>query len=81
MTTKAKPVPRAFDPRSAAPTLAYSGSGSIRGIPARDLSDADLARAAWEAADPRPASVLDVTDAAIAFIRDELIATGIYQEA
>lgn len=77
---KAKPETRAFDPRSAAPTLTYSGSGAIAGIPARDLSDADLARVAWEASDPRPATVLDVPDADIAAARDHLIATGIYVE-
>ncbi len=66
-----------FDPRSAAPTLFHTG-GVLGGVPARDLSDADLARLAFEASDPRPATVLDVPAKDIAAIRDRLVESGIY---
>lgn len=69
-----------FDPRSAAPTLRHLG-GIAGGVPARDLSDADLARLAFESVprEERPASVLDVPAAAIAAIRDSLVGTGKYE--
>lgn len=79
---KAQPAPRAFDPRSAAPTLAYTGGPdgfpALRGVPARDLSDADLARIAYEEAEIRPASPLGVTDSDLAALRDRLVGTGLY---
>jgi len=67
-----------FDPRSAAPTLFYRGPAVVSGVPARDLSDADLARLAFVAAEVRPATVLDVPAKDIAAIRDRLVESGIY---
>lgn len=75
-----KPTP-AFDPRSDRLVLRYVGDGRpLNGVPARDLTESDLCRIAYERAlmalgntrpDPR------VPDqAAVAAIRDELLARG-----
>jgi hypothetical protein len=69
---------RAYDPRSAAPVLRYMG-GSVEGVPARDLSDADLARAAWARSAERPASPLDVPAEEALALAAALVASGAYQ--
>lgn len=70
----------AFDVKSAAPVLFYVGPGFTEGVPADDLSANALARLAWIRQGPsRPDRPDDVPQAAIAAIRDELIATGKYQ--
>lgn len=76
---KARPAPRAFDPRSAAPTLAYRGPGALDGIPARDLSGADLARIAWvRRGAERDGSPIDVTADEVAAVLADLVASGLY---
>lgn len=69
----------AFDPRSAAPTLLHL-EGVVEGVPDRDLSDNDLATIAFarRAREDRPDYPHDLPDAAIAALRDELLATGRY---
>lgn len=70
----------AFDVKSAAPVLFYVGPGFTEGVPADDLSANALARLAWIRQGPsRPSSPAAMSQAAIAAIRDELIATGKYQ--
>lgn len=71
---------RAFDPTSAAPTLFYTGSGAVAGVPARDLSDNDLAHVAFArlSREDRPALAADVSDKALASLRDDLVALGAY---
>lgn len=73
-----KPTP-AFDPRSDRLVLRYVGDGRpLNGVPARDLTESDLCRIAYERAltvgtrpDPRAPD-----QAAVAAIRDELLARG-----
>lgn len=71
-------TPKAPKPAGLTYTGGPDGYPAVRGVPARDLTDHDLARAAWEAADPRPATQNDVPEAAITALRDRLIATGLY---
>jgi hypothetical protein len=76
MTSKPKDE---LDPRSGAPVLYYVGPGIVADVPADDLSAHRLARIAWiraGAPQPRPVD----KPSAIAALRDELIATGNYQE-
>lgn len=56
------------------------GDRHIVGIPADDLSDADVARAAWKRLprDERPDNVLDTPKAAINAEVKRLVETGIY---
>ena len=72
-----------IDPRSAVTTLTYTGDSSgfphIGGIPARDLSDSDLARIAWaRLGDDRPDAPLHVPADTVAALAAELVASGIY---
>lgn len=70
---------RAFDPTSAAPTLFYVGPGYLLDVPARDLSDNDLARIAFERASKRPDLHADMPDAALTAVREDLLASGHYR--
>jgi hypothetical protein len=68
-----------FNPQSGETVLFYVGPGIVSDVPAADLSAHRLARIAWVRAGaplPRPAD----KPSAIAALRDELIATGNYQE-
>lgn len=69
----------AFDPRSAEPVLYYVGPGVDDQAPATDLSANHLARIAWVRGGQHK-TPSDVSQAAITAIRDELIATGNWQE-
>jgi hypothetical protein len=76
MTAKPKDE---FDARSGKTVLYYVGPGVVGDVPADDLSAHRLARIAWVrsgAPQPRP----EPNQSAIAKLRDELIATGNYQE-
>ena len=76
MTAKPKDE---FDPTSGKTVLYYVGPGIVADVPADDLSAHRLARIAWVRAgapQPRP----EASQSAIAKLRDELIATGNYQE-
>jgi len=81
--SKAKDAPMTkedeFDVRSAEPVLYYAGPGFVTGVPADDLSGSALARVAWmRLRTKRPDSPTDMSQAAIAALRDELLATGKY---
>lgn len=74
--TKPKPAPDE--------ALAYvEGSGDISGVPARNLTEADIASVAFDrlSLDDRPATRGEVTTDAIDTLRDELIGTGKYRSA
>lgn len=66
------------DVSSAEPVLFYTGPGIVRDAPADDLSGNALARLAWLRAKKRPATPADIDQAALAALRDELVATGNY---
>ena len=71
-----------LDARSGAIVLHYVGPGIVSDVPADNLSANTLARVAWVRLGPeRPSSPADVPSAAVAKIRDELIATGNYAVA
>lgn len=68
---------RTFDPTSAATVLWFVG-GPVEGVPARDLSDNDLARVAWVASKKRPALPADIpADEALA-LATRLVEIGSY---
>jgi hypothetical protein len=56
------------------------GDRYVVGLPADDLSDADIARAAWKRLprEDRPDSVLDTPKAAINAERKRLVESGLY---
>lgn len=71
--TKRKPAP------DDGPALYWTGTGFLSGIPARDLTTADLARIAWVERGPeRAGTPADIPADEIAATGAALVATGFY---